>query len=418
LQDEYVKDNSKYSSTLVAGGTPKTTVYSPFSTNNLSGYFNGKSVMIFPNTTSLNIAGGPWTIELWLNHPGNYTNYNALFAKRNTSGASDTSYEGYLAITTGYIAFYNGTQYISTTIVPPNVWNHIAYVYDGTAINIYLNGVCVYSTVATVVDTVSPLTIGAVQYTTAPTYNEYLYGYMSNFRIIKGTALYNSTFNPSQIPLALYSGNPTNLLLNFTDSKAVDYSGNTTIRTNNTTTYTISNLTTKYNQYSLSFNGSSDVLIATSSTSFVYGSNDFTWEMWIYPTSSTWNTSLTYLLDHGGAGAGGSLRYNSDRLSYFNATVATSTASTSLSISTSTWTHIAVARQNAVTSVFINGIFVVSTQTDTYNYTFPSVAVGNLNTSTATPNYFQGYMEDVRLTKGVARYTSQVFVPPIKLSNR
>jgi len=418
LQDEYVKDNSKYSSTLVAGGAPKTTVYSPFSTNNLSGYFNGKSVMIFPNTTSLNIAGGPWTIELWLNHPGNYTNYNALFAKRNTSGAADTSYEGYLAITTGYIAFYNGTQYISTTIVPPNVWNHIAYVYDGTAVNIYLNGVCVYSTVATVVDTVSPLTIGAVQYTTAPTYNEYLYGYMSNFRIIKGTALYNSTFNPSQIPLALYSGNPTNLLLNFTDSKAVDYSGNTTIRTNNTTTYTISNLTTKYNQYSLSFNGSSDVLIATSSTSFVYGSNDFTWEMWIYPTSSTWNTSLTYLLDHGGAGAGGSLRYNSDRLSYFNATVATSTASTSLSISTSTWTHIAVARQNAVTSVFINGIFVVSTQTDTYNYTFPSVAVGNLNTSTATPNYFQGYMEDVRLTKGVARYTSQVFVPPIKLSNR
>jgi len=418
LQDEYVKDNSSYSNTLVTSGTPKTTVFSPFSTNNLSAYFNGTSVMIFPNTPSLNIAGSPWTIELWLNHPGNYTNYNSLFAKRNTSVSTDTSYEGYLAITTGYIGFYNGTQYLSTTIAPPNVWNHIAYVYDGTAINIYLNGLCVYSAVVTVVDIVSPLVIGAVQYTTAPTYNEYLYGYMSNFRIIKGTALYNSTFNPSQIPLALYSGNTTNLLLNFTDSKAVDYSGNTTIRTNNTTTYTISNLTTKYNQYSLSFNGSSDVLIATSSTSFVYGSNDFTWEMWIYPTSSTWNTSLTYLLDHGGAGAGGSLRYNSDRLSYFNATGATSTASASLSISTSTWTHIAVARQNAVTSVFINGMFVVSTQTDTYNYTFPSVAVGNLNTTTTTPNYFQGYMEDVRLTKGVARYTSQVFVPPIKLSNR
>jgi hypothetical protein len=81
-----------------------------------------------------------------------------------------------------------------------------------------------------------------------------------------------------------------------------------------------------------------------------------------------------------------------------------------------TWTHIAICRASGSTRLFVNGVQTGSTYADTNNYgsTAP-LAVGTY-WSGGTPvgvTTFNGYMNDVRITKGLARYTT-TFTPPTR----
>ena len=143
-----------------------------------------------PNKPELVLAGAPWTVECWVRPDGNYSNYNAIFAKR-LSGSTTTSYEGFLNITTGTVSFYNGTIYSSSTTLTSDVWSHCAWVYDGTNINIYVNGVSVLSTAVTISEVDTAFVIGGLR-----GYSEWFYGYIDDFRITKGLARYTSTFTP------------------------------------------------------------------------------------------------------------------------------------------------------------------------------------------------------------------------------
>ena len=151
-----------------------------------------------PNKSELVLAGAPWTVECWVRPDGNYSNYNAIFAKR-LSGSTTTSYEGFLNITTGVVSFYNGTLYFSSTTLESNVWSHCAWVYDGTNINIYVNGVSVLSTAVTISEVDTAFVIGGLR-----GYSEWLYGYIDDFRITKGLARYTSTFTPPTAALPTF----------------------------------------------------------------------------------------------------------------------------------------------------------------------------------------------------------------------
>ena len=74
-----------------------------------------------------------------------------------------------------------------------------------------------------------------------------------------------------------------------------------------------------------------------------------------------------------------------------------------------TWNHVAVTREGSVFRLFVNG-----TQVDTF--TSSTVEIGFLNDpltvgSYNSTGYFNGYLSDVRITKGLARYTAS-FTPP------
>ena len=143
-----------------------------------------------PNKSELVLAGAPWTVECWVRPDGNYSSYNTIFAKR-VSGSTTTSYEGFLNISTGVVSFYNGTTYLSSTTLASDVWSHCAWVYDGTNINMYVNGVSVLSTAVTISEVDTEFVIGG-----ARGYSEWFYGYIDDFRITKGLARYTSTFTP------------------------------------------------------------------------------------------------------------------------------------------------------------------------------------------------------------------------------
>lgn len=179
----------------------------------------------YGHSTAFNLANTPWTAECWIRPDGNYANYNTIFCKRVTSSGT-TSYEGYLRITTGVISFYNGSNYESTYTLTPMVWSHCAWVYTGNTLNIYVNGVSVYSvTISMGADNTEPIVIG-----TARGYSEYFLGYLTNFRLVKGIAVYTGTFTPPLVPLETTQVAGTNISAISTTTSTVLL----TLQTNNT----------------------------------------------------------------------------------------------------------------------------------------------------------------------------------------
>jgi hypothetical protein len=89
----------------------------------------------------------------------------------------------------------------------------------------------------------------------------------------------------------------------------------------------------------------------------------------------------------------------------------TTTAIQGSALSTGTWYHIAVCKSGSSTKMFVNGNQSGSTYTDTNTYVAganrPRIGSGG----DVAGNYFNGYIDDLRITRGYARYTAN-FTPP------
>lgn len=144
------------------------------------------------------------------------------------------------------------------------------------------------------------------------------------------------------------------------------------------------------------------------------GSSDFTIESWMYPTTmgtsyfraiaitSPSNSQYSASNYTFGFYANGSLFF------YTNLMASQSTAG---SIVANQWTHVAVSRQGLVLRLFINGQLVATNNSINNSFTATSVAIGGYPGMTSTLDAYDGYIDDLRITKGVARYTSN-FTPP------
>jgi hypothetical protein len=83
-------------------------------------------------------------------------------------------------------------------------------------------------------------------------------------------------------------------------------------------------------------------------------------------------------------------------------------------IPTNEWVHLAICRASGSTKMFVNGTQSGSTYSDSNVYlnsaNRPLIA-SNGFTIGGSPSYFTGYIDDLRITKGIARYTA-AFTPP------
>jgi hypothetical protein len=134
---------------------------------------------------------------------------------------------------------------------------------------------------------------------------------------------------------------------------------------------------------------------------------DFTVETWAYVVN---NVSAAVLLDcsAGGGINGWFLEYSNARGLFFalgSASLAYATTPT-----LTTWTHLAISRQSGTLRLFINGTLVASGSAASYATATLPLLVGAANSYTTT-YYFDGYLDDIRITNGVARYTA-TFTPP------
>lgn len=73
-------------------------------------------------------------------------------------------------------------------------------------------------------------------------------------------------------------------------------------------------------------------------------------------------------------------------------------------------THIAYSRNSGVGRMFVNGTLAGS-GTDTNNYTANNLTIGQISPGITTRAYI-GYLDELRITKGLGRYTSN-FTPAI-----
>jgi hypothetical protein len=165
----------------------------------------------------------------------------------------------------------------------------------------------------------------------------------------------------------------------------------------------------KFGTTSLALDGVGDYISVASQPDFDFGTNDFCLELWVYPTSTgayrtLFDTRTATPSDGGGIVLG--ITDANQLYFYYNFGFRVGPVGT---ISQNTWTHIALSKVSGNTRAFINGTQVGSTYVDTNSYAARPVRVG----ADPAGNFaFTGYIDDVRISKGVARYTT-TFVPPV-----
>ena len=175
----------------------------------------------------------------------------------------------------------------------------------------------------------------------------------------------------------------------------------------------------KFGTASLLLDGDSDYIQVADHDSFDFGAGDFTAECWIRFAALGNNT----IFSHWANGTSSSMSYY---LTYFNGSgilrlgyylSGNADTSYSWSPSTGTWYHIALERSGTTIKVYIDGTSVISVSASTtaLRDSEDPFRVGVFNdASTGSPSldwYFNGHIDDLRITKGIARYGTN-FTPP------
>lgn len=158
---------------------------------------------------------------------------------------------------------------------------------------------------------------------------------------------------------------------------------------------------------SVYFNGSSSLTSGLSS-GFAYDTGDFTWELFARLSKVTGNN---YIIDHGnGGGNGGTLSYYNGTLRYYNSTTGVDSGlyNTGIPLAVDRWYHIAIVRLNGITTIYVDGTAKAS-GADGHNYGSLGFWLGSYAVSNEYCMF--GWIDELRITKGIARYTAN-FTPP------
>jgi len=415
-------DNSSNNFALTLTGTPQVQPWSPFAPTSAyntsviggSGYFSGSAgnyLSATYNTSSFDWWTTDYTIEGWV-YPTTLAGWGYITASDtqstligNANATSVINYWSFGPYTDGTVKFkyYNGLSVTvtSTNTVKSNQWNHIAMVKNSSGITLYVNGIkdtnsAVSGTPQS--STGTPLIIGQINTTT-------INGYISSIRIVKGTALYTASFTPPTAPLTAITN--TTLLLNGTNSGIVDNAIKSDIVTVGSAQ--INTSVVKYGTGSISFNGTTSYLNFPNNTYYAFGTSNFTIEAWVYPNSVT---ALQSLIDtRSTATATTGILISITALGFISVTVNNAilfTSSTGITISA--WTHVAVVKNGSTITLYLNGTKpLTGSGTSSTSLTDQFLRLG-ASAGTAA-NFYNGYLDEVRITNGIARYTAN-FTPP------
>jgi len=164
----------------------------------------------------------------------------------------------------------------------------------------------------------------------------------------------------------------------------------------------------KYGGASGLFDGSGDYCSVASSADFGMGDSDYTIEGWIYQGNET---TTRCIFDNRELGQGIAI-YSSVGGGLENKLVVANNAdiigSSTPSFPTNTWSHWAVTRESGTLRGFIDGVEVINVVD---SRTYASSTTVYLGANYIASQNISGWVDDYRITKGVARYTAN-FTPP------
>jgi len=395
-------DSSTNTFSITQNGNTSQGSFSPYGPN-WSNFFGGSSSITAPDSSAFDYGSGDFTLECWI-FPTT-TNSSTLLTAQTSGGIYGPCN---LFFSSGALELYsssNGSSFdvasgasVGTPAV--NQWSHVAVSRSGTSIRCFLNGTVTSTTTssATLMNATGTFQIASRNG------SEFYSGYVSNFRVVKGTAVYTGSFTPSTTPLTAISGTS---LLTCADNRFLDDSTNNfTITVNGTPSVQRFNPFGTATAYSTAVIGGSayidnnGYLGCGSQSAYALGTGDFTINAWIYPTIAT---NYTVILDTRGSGgsAGWALAMDGAKTIYFYSAVTFSVVVTSVigAVNLNAWTHVTVTRTSGTNRLYLNGVL-VNTASNSDNYSYNTLTCG-YSAAGGVERYY-GYMSDVQVIKGTA----------------
>lgn len=377
-------------------------------------YFDGNGdTLTLPDHEDWNFGAGDFTIDFWV--------------KRGRTGSTEYVWDhsdtgqtqgiGFYFYSTNYPWTYTTvsggtTRHMTSTIAisDTTTWHHIAFVRYGTWLYLFIDGQLGASrsdmgTAAVDAPGIQWI-IGDLNYVTT---RYYFQGYIDEFRVTKGRALWTAPFT---MPAAAYAPTDlhTKLLLHCDGANGgttfTDECGKTVTVGGNANTSTVQK---KFGTASAYFDGSGDYLSLADSDDFDFGAGNATMEFWFYAISTA-GTIMEKGYYTAGQNGNFAMQYNATSLAILTydgqASLESVTATTS--ISASTWYHIAFVKSGTAWTIYKDGVNVGS-GTITKN-------IGDNSAVLLICNNINCYIDEVRISKGAARYTAN-FTPPTRAYN-
>jgi hypothetical protein len=414
-------DNSTNAFAITRNGDVSVQTFSPFptltayaaGTNGGSGYSDGSGdYLTVASNANLTLGSSDFTIELWW-YPLAFNSDSEILTMA-SSGGTNRCFAIYSNASNGTLLAFAGTGSTSWDIVSSlsmgtakqYAWNHIAFTRSGSTFSTYLNGARIATTTASGTLGSSGLGILANNSGTSQAPNSYI----SGVRTIKGTALYTgSTYTvPTAPPTAVTN---TNFLANFTNGGIIDTSMSNDLETVNGAQ--ISTTQSKFGGASMYFDGTGDYLVSPKTPNLVLG-DTWTIECWYRPESRT-DTYPTIVSVSPGNQNGTIAIF--DRHQSYSSTFSFSVGSgaqvnCSTTVSNGTWYHLALVSNAGSVILYVNGTAdnTAASRTTSDN-TNRQVYVGcNFDFATYSTE-INGYIDDLRISKGLARYTANFTAP-------
>ena len=404
-------DNSVSARTLTIVGNPAVTLSSPFATtevydpavNGASGYFDGTGDYINYGNIGLDGHSGDFSIEAWI-YPTFYcVSSNAIYTQGSASSVNNL-----LELSLNSLgkpqAFINGgtAVLLSTYVCPLNSWTFVQLKRTSGTLAIFING-AQSITVSNTATISSPNNgfVGTQSYDPGSASRSF-FGFISDVRC---SVVTRSVLLPTA-PLAVIDSN-TKLLLNMNNGKAIDGTAK-----NNLTLFGNAKLSTtqsKFGGASMYFDGTGDYATLYDPKAGHFGSGNFTAECWVYPTASPsqpiifgqWSGSYSWALQMQNS--------NSRYLRFLTNAGGIVDNQSSTAVPLNQWSHVALVRNGNAVNAYLNGTSVVSsTVTGAFVNSTDALSIGG---GVGGGQPYEGYIDKVRITKGLARYTAN-FTPP------
>ena len=171
----------------------------------------------------------------------------------------------------------------------------------------------------------------------------------------------------------------------------------------------------KFGGSSIAFDGAGDYVLIPYSTDFAFGAGDFTIETFLYKNANNANTSRIWN-PNGDLKDGVSLSIDgSGNFAVYLSTDGTNWTQSQpvvANLANGQWYHLAVTRSGGSVFAFVNGVkYVVTATLGTAAMSTNTAAGRVIGGQAGADRALNGYVDEFRITKGVARYTSN-FTPP------
>jgi hypothetical protein len=415
----YIADGSNLNETITVNGDPTIKPFSPYdyleySTTDHGGAINFDGTgdyLTIPDHSSLNFASNDWTIECWIYPRTNVGDCGIWHQSASGSDWYSIYLDGAFNLKFVFYNLSNGVEWAGTAAsntAPQNTWTHVALVRQfGTGVYLYANGKLVASDTldasVTMLDKTYNHVIGYERFVGSGNAFD---GFISDFKMDIGTAHYTAEFTPPTTPL---SSTASDLHIKGTDASIIDKSQSANLKLVGTITGSTTQV--KFaDTKSIYSDGTAGNHISIPADDSIF-SKDYTVEFWMYPTQDT-NLLMPFSKGYGlqfyhqSGNIAAAMSSSNSGTYFYNGNFG--------SITTNAWSHISLVRDSSASTYkfYINGTLEDTLSSST------NIDAGSSDWIIAaflSPGHyaFEGYIQDVRVTEGLTRYTTN-FTPPTK----